>query len=627
MSAITGYVDFEKALEKNTEEDFSKAMAVQKHRGPDCTRIKYLSLFDHLTKDCMDEKTQGLIGHNALYVTDVTIQQPIVDSRNGIGLAFDGEIFNLIELKQEYESCNNKKIDSIEDLLLSLYISIGFEGMLKKLNGVFAFAAWNTQTGTVQIASDRYGSKPLYYYYGGLSDNRLIFASEMKGIIQFRNFSKDINIEAYNARLMFARPGSKVLLDRVELVPPGTILSFSRFGMNICKFYDIDDYNRDYNRYNNIDEAIADLDILLENAVKRQMISGKRLGIQLSGGIDSTLLAYYAKKIGAENFSEAVAIVDGKGDLGEEHYIKYVSDKLGLNLYKTILTPDYFMENYEKMVWHNDAPVYRPYFACFKRLGELAKEHADVLFCGEGSDEVAGGYSRFAAGYLFPFMSQIKPNNPKYQSYDSYGRYAAMSAETHTGLLTIGHENMAEKLIQERIELFNSFSGSNLDKHLKFEIIECLPEASLRQDKMTMAASIENRVPLLDNDVVDFIMRLPEDMLVRFVDNSPAKLSSDPFSWIQGKYILKEIVAKYFGRDFAYRKKMIMNIDDVKSVSSMQFRTYFSDVIYPKMRERGIVDANKIKNWYDNVEAISKSEFTMMWRAISTETWCQLFID
>ena len=154
-----------------------------------------------------------------------------------------------------------------------------------------------------------------------------------------------------------------------------------------------------------------------------------------------------------------------------------------------------------------------------------------------------------------------------------------------------------------------------------------LPEASMRQDKMTMASSIENRVPLLDNDVVDFLLQLPEEMLVRFVEDSPALLSDNPFNWMQGKFILKAIVAKHFGKDFAFRTKRIMNIDDITVVSSSDFKNYLYSVTLPKMKNRGLVDALRVKQWYDNVSHISKPEFTMMWRAISLETWCELFID
>ena len=448
----------------------------------------------------------------------------------------------------------------------------------------------------------------------------------MKAIIQFRSFERSIDLNAYNARLVFARPGRKVLLKNVELVPAGTVLEFSNAGTMIKRYFSLDSYERNYSKYDCIDSAMEDLEFLLEKAIARQIPSHKKLGIQLSGGIDSTILAYYAKKIAGDSFSEAFGIVDGHGDEGEEKYIRFVSDRLQMNLHKAILTPEYFIKNYEKMIWHNDAPAYRPYFACFMKLGEIAKEHAEVLYCGEGADEIAGGYSRFAGGYLMPFLSELNIQSTKHKSYRSYGEYAALAGETLTGLLTCGTKD-AKDLIQERIDLFNGFKGSNLTKHLKFEIAECLPEASLRQEKMTMANSIENRVPLLDNDVVDMLMSLPENMLVRFVSDSPADLPPNPFDWMQGKYILKKIVEKHFGRDFAFRKKAIMNIDDIGVVTSKDFMEYFYSTVYPSMHDRGIVNAEQVKQWYEKISIIKKSEFTMMWRAIALETWCQLFID
>ena len=628
MSAFTGYfeLDKNKSVENYVFEDFHAGMESQKHRGP-FDQIKVGISFASKELRSLDNcgmKLDGLFGYNAMIVDGTVEDQCVISHDKRILLAYDGEIYNFKELKEKLAKDSGISIESNGDVLLALYHKFGFAGMLKMLNGIFSFVLIDLQNNTVSLANDRYGGMPLYYCLDNAK--RLFVASEMKAMIQFRNFERKIDFNAYNARLVFARPGRKVLLENVELVPAGTLLQFSEHGVRTEKYYSLDSYERDYSKYSSIDEAIEDLDSLLFKAIGRQLPGGKKLGIQLSGGIDSTLLAYYAKQIGKDDFSEAFGIVDGRGDDGEEHYIRVVSDQLDLNLHNAILTPDYFMDNYEKMIWHNDAPAYRPYFACFMKLGEIAKEHVSVLYCGEGADEFSGGYSRFAGGYLMPFLSDLNITSTKHRSYSSYGEYAALAGETLTGLLINGADN-ADDLIQERIDLFNGFQGTNLTKHLKFEIAECLPEACLRQGKMTMANSIENRVPLLDNDIVDALMTLPENMLVRFVSDSPADLPTNPFDWMQGKYILKKIVEKYFGRDFAFRRKAIMNIDDIGVVTSKEFTDYFYSSIYPSMRDRGIVDANRVKQWFENVNHIKKSEFTMMWRAMALETWCELFID
>ena len=633
MSAISGIVNLQGAgLDKWILDDFAEVMNVQKHRGPDYKKVCAFGYTEEISFSekeeilAVDFNVKGLLGYNGLVVNEKmsNVLQPFISNDKKVTVAYDGEIYNANAIKEEL-IIEGYVFDgeSIAEILQKKYRSSGFEQMVCSLNGVFTIVVVDLQKRIIYVAGDRYGAKPLYYT---AFCNKFAFSSEMKGLIQYRDFERKINIDAYNARLVFARPGSKVLLDGVSLLEPGQIISIPQDGkITFSKYFSWDVYERDEKRFITTEEAIAATEEMLEKAVDRQMENCK-MGVQLSGGIDSTLLAYYAKKKAKDDFTEAVAIVDGTGDEGEEYYINFVANKLNMNLHKFQMTPQYFMDKYEKMVWHNDAPTYRPYFACFMKMGELAKDKVSVLFCGEGADEIAGGYSRFAAGALYPFVSQMGLNGGKIKSYDSYARYAAMSGETITSFLTTEYKDL-NKLIDERIDLFHSFKGSDFTKHLKFEIRECLPEASLRQEKMTMASSIENRVPFLDNDLVDFLMTLPEDLLVRFIDKSPLNLGKDPFTWMQGKWVLKEVVSKHFGRDFAYRKKMIMNMDERKMVTTSMFVEYFYDLIYPKMKSRGLVDAEQIRVWFDNVNDISAREFTSMWRAISLETWCHLFMD
>lgn len=631
MSAIGGIIGlknstipFDKAVEIN------KLMEVQKHRGPDGVCFcafnynKEVMLVDDIFEINNDFCINGIIAHNLLCVNEKTaMTQPFCNKEKTIGIAYDGQIVNTSDIKRNLQLLGyifETKCDA--EVILYSYIEYGVEKMANMLNGVFVVSVFDLNKNVSYIVGDRYGAKPLYYtkYL-----NRFLFSSELKGIIQIDNFERKLNIDACNARLIFARTGSRVLLDRVQLLAPSEILTITQDDVHSSFYFDWNSYKRNNNMFKTAEDAIAAVEETFNKVVMRQL-ENKRMGIQLSGGIDSTLTAFYAKKLDAENFSEAVAIVDGTGDAGEEYYINYVANKLGLNLHKFQMQPDYFANNYERMVWHNDAPVYRPYFSCFMHLGEKAKEYADVLFCGEGADELTGGYSRFAGGALVPFLSKLNVTNGAVKSYNSYAEYAIMAGETITDFTTIGYGDV-EKLLCERMAIFNSFEGTDFSKHLKFEIRECLPEASLRQDKMTMASSIQNRAPFIDNELVELLMTVKEDFLVRFIDKSPLNLGTNPFNWMQGKWILKEIVAKHFGYDFAYRKKMIMNLDERSMVTDSRFVEYVHECIFPKMRERGLFDHKKVQQMFDNAQSITSKEFTSMWKAISTETWCQLFID
>ena len=631
MSAIAGIIALNKGeISPDTVCDFECVMRVQRHRGPDGTQFSAFRRDGKLQVRARAAdvdplfKPHGLLAYNMLRLNSVTdTLQPFFNGEGTVGVMFDGKIYNLGELRTQMKGCG-RQFNSLSDaeVVLQAYMEYGIEQMASVLNGSFVLAIVDMRHHVLHIVADRYGSKPLYYANDG---KQLLFSSELKGIIQVRKFERKLDLDACNARLLFARTGCHVMLSGVQLLAPGEILTVRDGKVYSKQYYDLDAYERDEHKFRNANEAVAATEEILHRVVSRQL-ADKRMGIQLSGGIDSTLLAYYAKQIGKDNFSEAVAIVDGTGDEGEERYIRCVSDQLGLNLHKFQMNEEYFADHYEAMIWHNDAPAYRPYFSCFMRLGELAKQHADVLFCGEGADELTGGYSRFAAGALVPFLGRLNITNGSVKSYTSYAEYAVMAGETIIDFTTQGYDGV-QRLLEERMDVFRCGAGTDFTKHLKFEMRECLPEAALRQDKMTMASSIQNRMPFLDNELVDHIMTMNEEYLVRFVDSSPLLLGDNPFQWMQGKWIFKEIVAKQFGRDFAYRKKMIMNLDERSMLTSTRFREIFYDKVLPGIKGRGLFDAKQIQQWFEGAGTIPSRQFTSMWKAIATESFCQMFID
>ena len=634
MCGIVGVVNIEAQKEKISLPDVHAMMHVQHHRGPDdagACGFCFENRRSYPAADPLDLKPDlkldGIIGFNRLSIKDLSMagHQPMTGLAGQVILAFNGEIYNDSELRRLLVSKGYSFAGTSDtEVVLNAYLEFGFDEMLRQLNGMFAIVVVDLRGGKIHIARDRVGIKPLYYtFYKG----RLAFASELKSIIQLSDFDRELDMDAFNGRLVFSRPSNKVLLSGVELLEPGQAATVSiGEGLKFWHYYNIDDYERAEGKYNSIDEALEHAEAVLRAAAARQMVSDVKVGCQLSGGIDSTIVSYFANMMESNRLNDGVSIIDDAGALGEEYYIDHVGNKLGLDVHKYKLDTDYFLDNYERMIWHNDAPVYMPYFVCFLKLAQRAKEHVTVLLSGEGADELAGGYSRFAAGVYQPFISKIGAHANNLTSYDSYAEYAVKSDRTFTHLLSSDWQS-PDSLIREQVDRFNSFSGSNLTKHLKFEMTQRLPEGLLRQDKMTMANSIENRVPLLDNEVVDFAMQLPEEFLVRFVDPSPLKLSDNPFEWVAGKFLFKELCARKFGHDFAYRKKEVMVLDQRSMLGSSGFRERFFDSIYPKMKDRGLLDAERVRSWYETLSEISDNAVVSMWRAISLEVWCQLFLD
>jgi len=637
MCGIVGLINLSKnakCFSSETFVDINSAMNVQKHRGPDDQGVcgfsfnQNKSIFFRSALDLKsDSELDGVIGFNRLSIKDLSLlgRQPMTALDGEVILAFNGEIYNDVELREELVSKGHSfRSTSDTEVVLKLYLDLGFEEMLKKLNGMFAIVIVDLKQSRIFMVRDRYGIKPLYYsFYKG----RIVFASELKSIIQFHDFERVLDIDAFNARLIFSRASDKVLLSGVKMLDPGQALMLTPDGnVEYIKYYNIDNYERVKFEDTKLDEVIGEAEYVLSDVIKRQMVSDVKVGTQLSGGVDSSIVSYFANKLEENHLKDGISIIDDAGEHGEEFYIDQVGNQLNINLHKYKMNQEYYLDNYVRTIWFNDAPVYSPYFANHLKIAEMAKKHVTVTLSGEGADELTGGYNRFSAGIFQPFISTLDTVSNKLTSYDNYATYAVMSDATNTTIYSKCWENL-EFLIKEQIDKFNSFSGSNFTKQIKFEMSQRLPEGLMRQDKMNMAFSIENRVPLLDNKFVDFVMKLPEEYLLRFRSLYPLNLSSNPFEWAAGKFFLKELCARKFGHEFAFRSKKIMVLNKQKMLSYSGFKDLFNNVIYPGIQQRGLLDAELIRTWFDTVTHISEHNFNSLWRAMSLEVWCQLFID
>lgn len=614
-----------------------KAMTVQKHRGPDDSGVCAFQIRSgrgaiEEASDAMQllnkGKYDGMIGFNRLSIKDLSKagHQPMVSLDKKVILAFNGEIYNDVELREMLIGKGHHFQSSTDtEVVLAMYLEYGFMDMLPKLNGMFAIVIMDLRQNMLFMARDRFGIKPLYYSFQG---ERLYFASELKCMIQFEEFLRELDMDAVNARLIFSRPSGKILMKNVEIMEPGQAMSMSPEGdVRFWKYFDIDDYQRAEDHVQNLNHVLEQADEIINDAVHRQMLSDVKVGCQVSGGIDSTLISCYAGEGMKETgLKDGVSIIDDAGLKGEEFYIDQVGSRFGMKLHKYKLDEKFFLDHYKKLVWYNDAPLYKPFFTSFYKLTKGARNHVTVLMSGEGADEIAGGYGRFAAGVFHPFLSELSVSGRGIKSYADFAEYEVKSDSTVLGFTVKGFDNSKE-LIDEQIDIFHGFHGSDFMKQIKYETAQRLPESLMRQDKMSMANSIENRVPLLDNQVVDFMMKIPEHMLVRFKASSPLCLSKNPFEWVQGKFVLKELCARRFDHDFAYRKKAIMVFDDRRMLAAKGFREMFYEEILPSMIQRDILDAARVAEWYESIDNISVNEFNSMWRAIGLETWCQIFLD
>jgi asparagine synthase (glutamine-hydrolysing) len=293
-----------------------------------------------------------------------------------------------------------------------------------------------------------------------------------------------------------------------------------------------------------------------------------------------------------------------------------------------LLDNEYYLNNLEKATWHLESPLNHPNTVAIYKLSQSAKDYVTVLLSGEGADEVFGGYKRFYdIQYPFSVKRMLIELNRNLNSPSELFRYcfdnrqrAIMSNAYMTpylaGRLKRGFSR--ERALSDRLVLYDTLSGSRFDKQVKYEMSSFLPDLLIRQDKMSMAHSIENRVPFLDNEVVKGAFSIPEEFLM--MRKSPHGRNSE-------KYLLKKITAATFGNDFAFRDKMGFGIPVKEFFSDVKFKEYLNDLVLPGIKQRGLFAYNLVSEWLGDIKTLKYTEIEALWIMISFEIWAAVYLD
>ena len=650
MCGICGNISIGKRTVKNIK-NIEKMLDVQNHRGPDdrgicCFRYDGQEVFSGMrTSDfSQDGSFDGIIGFNRLSILDLSQNghQPMLSLDEKIILAFNGEIYNAFDFTEELKNKGYVfRSGTDTEVILNLYIEYGFDKMIKLLNGMFAIAIVDLRKSEVYLARDRFGIKPFYY---SIYNDKLTFASEIKCFLCDDEFEPQLNTDTLYETMIYSGTNNITLMNEVQSLYPGEILKYSYKGeVSKYKFFDINDINK--NNKIKSKEYLEELEYLLRKAVKRQMISDVKVGCQLSGGIDSTLVTTFASEIEKSPLKDTVSIVfdnDNKS-YSEEEYMDIVQKKLQLKQHKYILNTEYVKDNLERTIWHLDTIANTPNSVGIMLLSEEAKKNVTVLLSGEGADEVFGGYWQFTRAAFFEklvkcdsydIISKLSNKKAIRNQIDKMRKgYDYYVATTHGFLEKDAlqelfsndseFENKYWAEIDKRQDLFNKFSGDEFEKHIKYKIVTNLPDLLVRQDKMSMSASIENRVPFLDNDVVDFALTLPKNVLLHW-DIKQLLKGKYP---VEGKYALKKISENIYGKEFTYRRKRGFDLPLANFLDNKDFKNYFHDELIINMEKRNVLNAKYVKELYKNIETINNTEAQVLWKAINFELWCSLFLD
>ena len=634
MCGITGYINLDRKPVRDTG-TILNMMRIQRHRGPDDNGIRAFCLNEGTSEEMsplnpvpVNEKFNGIIGFNRLSILDLSVNghQPMASPDQKVLLTLNGEIYNAFDFKNSLIQWGYRfKSTSDTEVVLALYIRYGINGLLERLNGMFAFVIADLGKNTLYIGRDRFGIKPMYYFS---NSSRFAFSSELKSFCCFDDFSFRFAGEQLDEYLLFRNNLHGTLFTDIQSLDPGNYLSYSpEKGINIKRYFDLNDYTRAVVVDKDISIYGEELEEWLSKSVKSQLMSDVKLGCQLSGGIDSSLVTWLANRNSNEGNFETVSIIFENQGFSEEKYINTVAGSLAITSHKFLLDPDYYIENIEKSVWHLEFPINHPNTVAIYKLSQRAKEYVTVLLSGEGADEVFGGYKRFydvsypfRPGMLLHEMRKNLLHPAGFISYLSHEYRAVMATSFMTpgmaGRLRPGFDY--RKASEGRFSLYRSLNGSLFDRQVKYELNSYLPDLLIRQDKMSMAHSIENRVPFLDNEVVANSFSIPERFLL--IRESPEGKNTE-------KYLLKKMTARTFGNDFAFRDKMGFGIPLREFFLNSNFSTYFNDSLLPGIRQRGLFDPKLASGWFANLQRLKYFELEAFWVIVSFEIWAKIYLD
>ncbi|NMW21088.1 MAG: asparagine synthase (glutamine-hydrolyzing) [Chlorobiaceae bacterium] len=631
MCGIAGYYH---SSGKNIEDSASilRMLNLQKHRGPDDSGIRAFHLRDARSKELsntdpvtLDNRFDGVLGFNRLSILDLTKNghQPMCSGDGLVILAFNGEIYNAFDFKDELIA-DGVRLKSTTDteIVLNLYVKYGFDGMVQRLNGMFALVIVDLRQGKIFLARDRFGIKPMYLFQ---KQDYFAFSSEIKSLFALKEFKPELNTLLLDEYLLFRTTLNNTLLKQVRPLEPGTYAVYSSDkGFSTVRYFDVNDYHREVHSGNSLRNEKEKFKSALQASVQRQLVSDVKLGCQLSGGIDSSLVTCMAKESKHNDLLESVSIIFNEKHFSEEHYIDQVATLNGIKAHKFLLDGSSYMDALIDAAWHFDAPLNHPNTIGIYLLSKKSKKYVTVLLSGEGADEVFGGYERFAAMKhpyrLSSILSGLKRHrrNPLsfLSSYTDIAYRAVMASAYITPFMarSLRPEFSIQSAMEKRRSLYRTLSGSLFDRQVKYEMKSYLPDLLIRQDTMSMAHSIENRVPFLDNLLVDHAFSIQEKHLL-FGQGKACET----------KYLMKSVAADIFGESFAFRKKMGFGIPLRSYFLDPKFNNWLYDDILPGMRQREMFQSKPVDDWVKNINAISSVELEALWIAVSFEVWMKQF--
>jgi len=558
-----------------------------KHRGPDSSGIKNFSI----------NQKNVFFAFRRLAIVDLTPtgNQPMASHCSRYEIIFNGEIYNHLELRKKLQGIIFKGTSDTETIVN--YVSkYGIESIVD-FNGIFAFSILDKKKALIYLARDPFGVKPLYIYKKG---NFSMFSSEIKPILKHIP-ERRLNLMALaeTLKLRFA-PAPLTLFEGIEKIIPGTIVKIDLSNDNIQ--FSTHKYSKKIPNTKKISftEALNQYEIHFENAVKRQLMSDVEVGILLSGGVDSALVAHYAQKHSGYNLKAFTIGFDNNTFANEINESIESAKYLNLDHYYKKIGFSDLLQTMNQSIKIIEEPLATTSTIPMIFLSKIVKDHVKVVLTGQGADEPLGGYKRYQLEIIrnktpkaFHYIVNKTLSNVKLESIRRGAKtinqkglidrlssgYSLFSDQEIQKLIGVREDENKYKIHLNNMIDFLEFGDEKTDLEIQLGLdlrFNLSDDLLLYTDKITMHHSIEARVPILDLELIEFIESLPIDLKIRLN---------------QGKYIHKKLAEKVLPKTIVYRKKK-----GFLSPTNEWFKTHNNEIV------NMLVEDNKFNSYFEIAE-------------------------
>ncbi|HMD98898.1 MAG TPA: asparagine synthase (glutamine-hydrolyzing) [Terriglobia bacterium] len=634
MCGICGVItlDRDRGVERSGLEAMNRQIA---HRGPDDDGF-YVS---------------GNVGLAMRRLSIIDVQaghQPLSNEDGTVWVVYNGEIYNHQDLRPLLEERGHRyRTRTDTETIVHLYEEYGRD-CVRHLRGMFAFALWDSRRRRLFVARDRLGIKPFYYHH---SADAFLFGSEIKAILAYPSIQAEFNRAVLPEYLAFGYlAGPDTFFTGVRKLLPGHTLELDEGGkLRIERYWDLTTSPGSEEKTKSF--CINTYREMLEGAVSSHLMSDVPLGVFLSGGVDSSAVAALMTKIRREPI-QTFSVGYEEAPYSELPYAGVVAKHIGSVHHEVRVSCREFFDALPKLIWHEDEPIVWPSSVALYFVAQLAREHVTVVLTGEGSDETLAGYTRYpwtlwnsrldsiyrhaVPGGLRRRMraalqdsawigadvrrklshSFLARDGNSWASFYFENFYCAFSAAQQAELL--GDDLMAELRAQSASAYQNSLaywdhsSGELIGRLLYTDIKTYLVELLMKQDNMSMAASIESRVPFLDHVLVEFAASIPARFQTR---------------GLEGKLILKAAVEDLLPDSIIHRRKLGFPTPWSGWLAGAQLDFIEGLLVEPRSLARGLFKPESLRRLFAEHRARHVDHYDRIWRLLNLELWHRAFID